>query len=68
MADEEKKIIVDEDWKAQAQKEKETLKEQEKEEHDKEAEKKPNPGLRCRKQIFPDWSVCWLRRPFMHWD
>ena len=29
MADEEKKIIVDEDWKAQAQKEKETLKEQE---------------------------------------
>ncbi|MHC5200047.1 MAG: DUF1844 domain-containing protein [Planctomycetota bacterium] len=38
MADEEKKIIVDEDWKAQAQKEKETLKEQEKEEHDKEAE------------------------------
>jgi hypothetical protein len=30
MADEEKKIIIDEDWKAQAQKEKETLKEQEK--------------------------------------
>jgi len=29
MADDEKKIIVDEDWKAQAQKEKEKLKEQE---------------------------------------
>ncbi len=29
MADEEKKIIVDEDWKTQAQKEKEQLKEQE---------------------------------------
>lgn len=29
MADEEKKIIIDEDWKAQAQKEKEKLKEQE---------------------------------------
>ena len=41
MADEEKKIIVDEDWKTQAQKEKETLKEQEKEEHDKEAEPRP---------------------------
>ena len=29
MADEEKKIIIDEDWKAQAQKDKEKLKEQE---------------------------------------
>lgn len=29
MADEEKKIIIDEDWKAQARKEKEQLKEQE---------------------------------------
>ncbi len=33
MADKEKKIIVDEDWKQQAQKEKELLKEQEKLEH-----------------------------------
>ena len=41
MADEEKKIIVDEDWKAQAQKEKETLKEQEKVEHEKEEEPRP---------------------------
>ncbi len=35
MADEEKKIIIDEDWKQQAQKEKEALKEQEKLEHEK---------------------------------
>ena len=41
MSDEEKKIIVDEDWKAQAQKEKETLKEQEKVEHEKEEEPRP---------------------------
>ena len=42
MADEEKKIIVDEDWKAQAQKEKEVLKEQEKVEHEKEEEPRPS--------------------------
>ncbi len=41
MADEEKKIIIDEDWKQQAQKEKEALKEQEKVEHEKEAEPRP---------------------------
>ena len=41
MADEEKKIIVDEDWKAQAQKEKEVLKEQEKVEHEKKEEPLP---------------------------
>ena len=41
MSDEEKKIIVDEDWKAQAQKEKETLKEQEKVEHEKKEEPRP---------------------------
>jgi hypothetical protein len=41
MADEEKKIIIDEDWKAQAQKEKEALKEQEKVEHEKTAEPRP---------------------------
>lgn len=34
MADDEKKIIIDEDWKAQAQKDKETLKEQERIEHE----------------------------------
>lgn len=34
MADEEKKIIIDEDWKAQAQKDKEALKEQEKTEQE----------------------------------
>ena len=33
MADAEKKIIIDEDWKTQAQKEKEVLKEQEESEH-----------------------------------
>lgn len=38
MADDEKKIIIDEDWKAQAQKEKETLKEKEAAEHKAEAE------------------------------
>jgi hypothetical protein len=43
MADEEKKIIVDEDWKAQAQKEKEILKEQEKAEHEK--EERPQPKM-----------------------
>ena len=42
MSDEEKKIIVDEDWKAQAQKEKETLKEQEKVEHEKKEEPRPS--------------------------
>jgi hypothetical protein len=41
MADEEKKIIIDEDWKAQAQKEKESLKEQEKVEHEKKDEPRP---------------------------
>lgn len=41
MADEEKKIIVDEDWKAQAQKEKEVLKEQEKVEHETKEQPKP---------------------------
>ena len=41
MADEEKKIIIDEDWKAQAQKEKEVLKEQEKVEHEKEEQPRP---------------------------
>ncbi len=41
MANEEKKIIVDEDWKAQAQKEKETLKEQETAEHDKGEQPQP---------------------------
>jgi hypothetical protein len=41
MADEEKKIIIDEDWKAQAQKEKEVLKEQEKVEHEKKEEPLP---------------------------
>ena len=41
MADEEKKIIIDEDWKQQAQKEKETLKEQEKAEHEKEEQPRP---------------------------
>ena len=41
MADEEKKIIIDEDWKAQAQKEKEVLKEQEKVEHEKKEEPRP---------------------------
>ena len=41
MADEEKKIIVDEDWKAQAQKEKETLKEQESLDHKEEEQPRP---------------------------
>ena len=43
MSGEEKKIIVDEDWKAQAQKEKEALKEQEKVEHEK--KEKPRPPM-----------------------
>ena len=43
MADDEKKIIIDEDWKQQAQKEKETLKEQEKAEH--ENAEQPRPEL-----------------------
>ena len=40
-----KKIIVDEDWKAQAQKEKEILAAQEKAEHEKEAQEKKRPPL-----------------------
>lgn len=40
---EEKKIFVDEDWKAQAQKEKEILIEQERVEHEK--KEKPQPSL-----------------------
>ena len=43
MADEEKKIIIDEDWKAQAQKEKEALKEKEQAEHEKESPHPPMP-------------------------
>jgi hypothetical protein len=50
MADEEKKIIVDDDWKQQAQKEKEELKKQEKEELKQEEtaveEAKPEAGER----------------------
>ena len=45
MADDEKKIIIDEDWKAQAQKEKEALKEQEKAEHEKTEETAERPPL-----------------------
>lgn len=49
MADEEKKIIIDEDWKVQAQKEKEQLKEQEQQKTDEpEQPMMPNadfPGL-----------------------
>lgn len=41
MSDEEKKIIIDEDWKEQAQKEKEVLKEQEKLEHEKDEQSHP---------------------------
>ena len=43
----EKKIIVDEDWKAQAQKEKDVLAAQEKAEHEKEAQdqEKKRPPL-----------------------
>ena len=41
MADEKKKVIIDEDWKAQAQKEKEALKEQEKLEHEKKEQPQP---------------------------
>lgn len=41
----EKKIIVDEDWKAQAQKEKEILATQEKVEHEKEAQEKKRPPM-----------------------
>ncbi len=44
MADDEKKIIIDEDWKAQAQKEKEKLKEQESGEKGA-AEQPEQPGL-----------------------
>lgn len=43
MADNEKKIIIDEDWKQRAQKEKEVLKEQEKAEHEK--DQPPHPEL-----------------------
>jgi len=45
--DKEKKIIVDEDWKAQAQKEKDVLAAQEKAEHEKEAQdqEKKRPPL-----------------------
>jgi len=41
MADDKKKIIIDEDWKQQAQKEKETLKEKEQVEHEKEGQPQP---------------------------
>jgi hypothetical protein len=41
----EKKIIVDEDWKAEAQKEKDILAAQEKAEHEKEAQEKKRPPL-----------------------
>jgi hypothetical protein len=45
MADEEKKIIIDEDWKEQAQKEKEVLKEQEKAEQQKEQKEQSRPPM-----------------------
>ena len=43
---EEKKIIIDEDWKNQAQQEKEILKEKEKAEHEQEASEAPDAGQR----------------------
>ena len=42
---EEKKIIIDEDWKVQAQKEKEILKKEEEIEHQAEQEQQSQPGL-----------------------
>ena len=42
---EEKKIIVDEDWKAEAQKEKEVLKKEEEIEHKAEEEQQEHPSL-----------------------
>jgi len=42
MANEEKKIIIDEDWKAQAQKEKEVLKEQEQAENTQSEQSRPS--------------------------
>jgi len=45
MAD-EKKIIIDEDWKKQAQQEKEVLKEKEKAEKEKQAAEEPDAGER----------------------
>jgi hypothetical protein len=44
MADEEKKIIIDEDWKAEAQREKEVLAAQEAQEKKKEAQEGPRRG------------------------
>lgn len=44
MADEEKKIIIDEDWKQQAQREKETMAAKEKEEKKKQEAEEPQPG------------------------
>jgi len=44
MADEEKKLIIDEDWKREAQKEKETLAALEAQEKEKEAEEGPGRG------------------------
>jgi len=46
MADEEKKIIIDEDWKREAQREKEKLAAQEVEEKKKEAAEEPKRGPR----------------------
>lgn len=42
---EEKKIIIDEDWKVQAQKEKEVLKKEEEVEHEAEQEQQGQPSL-----------------------
>jgi hypothetical protein len=44
MADEEKKLIIDEDWKQQAQREKEVLAAKEKEEKKKQETEAPEPG------------------------
>ena len=44
MADEEKKLIIDEDWKQQAQREKEVLAAKEKEEKKKQEAEAPEPG------------------------
>lgn len=44
MADEEKKLIIDEDWKEQARREKEVLAAKEREEQEKKAAEEPEPG------------------------
>ena len=62
----EKKIIIDEDWKGKAQKEKEVLKEKEKIGKEKEDGGR-NSSINCLRVISAPLSACWRHKRCLLW-